>query len=63
MQEQRMHYDIILDELKSNNVEIDKATLSFHINTCLREREEIYGTAINRIDRNNISAILCDIYE
>ena len=37
-------------ELKSNNIDIDKETLSFHINTCLREHEEIYGTAINRIE-------------
>ena len=28
-----------------------------------RENGEIYGTAINRIDRDNMSAILCDIYE
>ena len=57
--------DTICDELKSNNIEIeiDKETLSFHINTCLREHEEIYGPAINRINRDNISAILCDIYE
>ena len=47
-------------ELKSNNIDIDKETLSFHINTCLREHEEIHGTAINRKDRDNISAILCD---
>ena len=47
-------------ELKSNNIDIDKETLSFHINTCLREYEEIHGTAINRKDRDNISAILCD---
>ena len=31
--------------------------------SCLREYVEIYGTAINRIDRDNMSAILCDIYE
>ena len=55
--------DIIWDELKSNNIEIDIEMLSFHIYTCLREHEEIYGRAINRIDRDNISAILCDIYE
>ena len=55
--------DMIFDELKSNNIEIDIETLSFHINTCLREHGEIYQTAINRIDRDNISMILCDIYE
>ena len=55
--------DIICEELKCNDIEIDKETLSFHINTCLREHEEIYWTAINRMDRDNISAILCDIYE
>ena len=55
--------DIAWDKLKSNNIEIDKETLSFHINTCLREHEEIYGTAINRIDRDNLSTNLCDIYE
>ena len=30
--------------LKRNNIEIDTETLSFHINICLREHEEIYGT-------------------
>ena len=55
--------DMIWDELKRNNIEIDIETLSFRINTCLREHEEIYGTAINRIGRDNISIILYDIYE
>ena len=55
--------DIIWDRLESNNIDINKETPSFHIDTCLKEYGEIYGTAINRIDRNNMSAILCDIYE
>ena len=50
-QYQRMRNDMIWGELKSNEIEIHKETLSFHINTCLREYEEIYGTSINRIDR------------
>ena len=36
--------DMIWDELKRNSIEIDIETLSFHINICLREHEEIYGT-------------------
>ena len=46
--------DMIWDELRSNNIDVDIETLSFHINTFLREHEDIYGTAINRIDRDNI---------
>ena len=45
--------DIICDELKSNNIEIDIETLSFHINTYLREHEEIYETVISPIDKEN----------
>ena len=52
--------DIIWDELRRNDVDINKETLSFHINTCLREYEEMYGTTINRIDRDNISTLFCD---
>ena len=58
-----MRHDIIWQEPKRNDIENDKETLSFHINTCLSEHEKIYWTAINRMDRDNISTILCDIYE
>ena len=50
--------DIIWDELKSNNIEIGKEMLSCHINTCLREHEEIYGTVIIRLDKDNLSTNL-----
>lgn len=39
--------DIIYDELKRNNFEIDLETLAFHINTSLRKHEEIYGDKTN----------------
>ena len=32
--------DMIGDELKSNNIEIDRETLSFHIDACLREHDK-----------------------
>ena len=54
--------DIICDELRSNNIEINIETLSFHINICLREHEEIYGTVINRIDKDNLPMNLSHIY-
>ena len=34
--------DIILEELKRNNIDIDKDMLSFHISKCLDEQREIY---------------------
>ena len=54
--------DMIWDELKRNNIEFDIETLSFHIDTGLRVHEEIYGTVINRIDRNNLPINLSHIY-
>ena len=53
--------DMIWDALKRNNIEIDIATLSFHIDTCLRKHEEIYGTFIDRIDRDNFALNLSHI--
>ena len=39
---------MVWDELKRNNIDIDKETLSFHnINTYVREHEEIYETVIS----------------
>ena len=40
--------------LKNNNIEINIETLSFYINTCLREYEEMYGTVIKWMDKNNL---------
>ena len=39
-----------------------KKRLSFHIHACLREHEEIYGTVINRIDKDNFPMELSHIY-
>ena len=59
--------DMIWDEPRSNNVEIDRETLSFHIDACLREHEDIYGAFINQLDEDNLPTnlpnSLCDIYE
>ena len=59
--------DMIRDELRSNNIEIDRETLSFHIDACLREHEDIYGAFINQLDKDNLPTnlpnSLCDIYE
>ena len=55
--------DMIGDELKSNNIEIDRETLSFHINACLREHEDIYGAFINQLDKDNLPISLYDIYK
>ena len=49
--------DIIWDKRKSNNVEIDKETLSFIL------RLVVFGTVINRIDKDNLQTSLYDIYE
>ena len=59
--------DMIWGELRSNNIEIDRETLSFHIDACLREHEDIYGAFINQLDKDNLPTnlpnSLCDIYE
>ena len=36
------HLDIIYDELRRNEVDIDWQTLSFHINTILDEHENLF---------------------
>ena len=43
--------DILWDELRSNNVEIDKETLSFHIHACLKDYEGICETVFHRMDK------------
>ena len=53
--------EIICDELKRNNVEMDKETLSFHIHACLKDYEGIYGAFINQMDILPFS--LSNIYE
>ena len=42
--------DILWHELRRNNDEIDKETLSFHIYACLKDYEGIYETVIHRMD-------------
>ena len=37
--------DIICDELKQNNVDIDKETLSYHINVILNKNHELFEAA------------------
>ena len=41
--------DIISSERKSNNIDIDIETLSFHIETCIKEK--VYDMAIRQLDR------------
>ena len=55
--------DMIWDELRSNNIEIDRETLSFHIDACLREHEDIYGPVIKQLDKHNLPISLYDIYK
>ena len=56
--------EIICDELRRNNVKIDKETLSFHIHACLREHGEIYQSAVQHLDTKCMHrTILYDIYE
>ena len=38
-------------------------SLSFHIDACLREHEELYGAVINQMDKDNLPISLYDIYE
>ena len=51
----------ICDELKRNNIEMDKETLLFHIHACLKDYEGIYGAVINQLDILLFS--LSNIYE
>ena len=54
--------DIIWEELKSNDIDIDKDMLSFYISKCLYDHEELYGAIIIQIDGDNLPYSLCDIY-
>ena len=45
-------------ELKSKNIEMDIETLSFHINPCLHEYEEIYNGLSNEINRLSFLPLL-----
>ena len=46
--------DIIWEELKRNNIDMDKDMLSFYISKCLHEHEELYGAIIIQIDGDNM---------
>ena len=54
--------DIIWEELKSNDIDIDKDMLSFYISKCLDEHEELYGAIIIQIEGDNLPNSLCNIY-
>ena len=53
--------DIIWEELKRNNIEIDKDMLSFYISKCLDEHEKLYGAIVIQIG-DNLPNSLCNIY-
>ena len=53
--------DIIWEELKRYNIDIDKDMLSFHIDACLREHVELYGAIIIQIDGDNLPNSLCEM--
>ena len=53
--------DIIWEELKRNNIDIDKDMLSFYISKCLDEHEQLYGAIIIQIG-DNLPNSLCNIY-
>ena len=53
--------DIIWEELKSNDIDIDKDMLSFYISKYLDEHEELYGAIIIQIGYN-LPNSLCNIY-
>ena len=55
-------WDIIWEELKRNNIDIDKDMLSFLIDACLRKYEELYAAIIIQIDGDNLPNSLCAIY-
>ena len=46
--------DIIWEELKSNDIDIDKDMLSFYISKCLDEHEELYGASIIQINGDSL---------
>ena len=55
-----MAEEIIWDEIQRNNIYIEKDTLYFHMNECLRKHSELYENV--RIGVDNLSEKLCDIY-
>ena len=48
--------DIIWSERKSNNIDIDIETLSFHIETCIKEK--VYDMAIRQLDREYLPSTI-----
>jgi hypothetical protein len=34
--------DIVFDELKRNEIDVDKQTLSFHLNTMIKQHRDLY---------------------
>ena len=43
--------DLIYDELRQNNVDIDKDTLSFHLNSCLEEHQILFNSISGQTNR------------
>ena len=46
--------DIIFDELIKNNVDINRATLSYHIHFCLEHHKTLYEQMVFRIDPKDL---------
>ena len=54
--------DIIYDELRQNNIEIDKDTLSFYLESLLTEQQELYECVNGRICGDDLVNSLSDIH-
>lgn len=53
--------DLILDELRKNDVDIDMRTLSHHINYLLREHEAMYNGMVVRINPDELSNVFVEM--
>ena len=53
--------DVIFDELQKNNVNIDKATFSYHIHHCLENYTTMYGQMTMRSSLADLHEIFYDM--
>ena len=54
--------DIIWDELQRNNIDIDRDTLSYYIETLLEEHQDLYASVNNHINGDNLLSNLSVIH-
>ena len=55
--------EVVLDELRENDVDIDVSTLSYHIRHCLEQYKTMYEQMAVRVGPLELPGIFNDIFE